>query len=692
VETEIGSRSTRAAEREIDPWHGPRRVIALLALVLGLLAAPDAAQAAGELDPTFDGDGKLTTDFGATEGVEGVAIQPDGKIVAAGTTVGGPDFALARYNPDGSLDPTFEGDGRVVTDFGGSDLGAAVAVQADGKIVVAGLTNAGASYADFALARYNQDGSLDPSFDGDGKVVTEFGGYDSAEGVVVQADGKIVAAGYHRGPTPESPGNFALARYNPDGSLDPTFDGDGRVLTDFGSHDLALDVALQADGNIVAAGFSIIGTTEFALARYKPDGSLDSSFEGDGKVLTDFATNADEAHSVAIQTNGKIVAAGFTRGLSSPDFALARYNNDGSLDSSFDGDGRVRTDFGTAEGSNDVAVQADGRIVVVGSLGPAGFPAWDFALARYSPSGSLDPSFDADGKARTDFASSGDRADGVAIQADGRIVAAGDSDGDFALARYIADSPQISINDVTKLEGNAGLTSFTFTVSLSRASSQTITVSYQTVDGTASAPSDYTALAPAPLTFSPGQTTKTVTVKVNGDVGVEPNETFFVRLSSPHNVTIADAFGKGTIGNDDLSASASCTITGTNHNDVLTGTSGNEVICGGRGDDQIYGFGGNDVLKGESGNDLLLGGIGYDLLIGDVGADDLRGEDGNDTLRGGDRDDTVDGGAGSDALFGDAGADSLNTQDGVSANDSADGGSDSDSCVFDSSDFVTSCP
>jgi serralysin len=285
----------------------------------------------------------------------------------------------------------------------------------------------------------------------------------------------------------------------------------------------------------------------------------------------------------------------------------------------------------------------------------------------------------------------------LARQPDGKLVVAGFSGSppsDFALARYLPGPapPEISISDVTRFEGNAGVTTFSFTVSLSSPSAEAITVARQTANGSASAPSDYTPLNPATFTFSPGQTTKTAIVKVKGDLAVEPNETFFVNLSNPTNATIADGSGQGTILNDDLSDSAPCTITGTNRNDVLTGTSGNDVICGGRGDDQIYGLDGNDVLKGESGNDLLVGGIGYDRLVGDGGTDDLQGEGGNDTLRGGDRDDTLNGGANSDALFGDAGADSLNTQDGVSANDSADGGTESDSCIFDTGDFVARCP
>jgi uncharacterized delta-60 repeat protein len=501
------------------------------------------------------------------------------------------------------------------------------------------------------------------------------------------------------------PRDFALARYNGDGSLDLTFGVGGKVVTDFGALEGAADIAIQADGKlvVVGTGTSTNSFQYFVLARYNANGVLDSSFGGgDGAVATGFSNLIDYASGVAIQADGKIVASGSACQCGNEiiyNFALARYNADGSLDASFDGDGKVVTDFGLDENAPDVEIQENGKIIAAGTFCCHSGDS-EFALARYEADGSLDPNFDFDGKVLTDFGGSAE-GHAVGIDANGKIVVAGrngsSSSGpfDFALARYTSNGttlPTISINDVRGLEGNAGRTVFAFTVSLSTASSQTITVSRQTADGTATAPGDYAALAPATITFSPGQTTKTTTVKVKGEVAIEPNETFFVNLSSPTGATIADGQGKGTILNDDLSGSAACTISGTNGNDVLNGTAGNDVICGGGGNDKIYGLDGADILKAGDGDDLLVGGNGYDLLVGDKGIDDLRGGNGNDTLRGGDQGDTLLGGGNSDALFGALGADSLNTQDGVSANDSADGGADSDSCTFDSGDFLTSCP
>ncbi len=197
-----------------------------------------------------------------------------------------------------------------------------MALQGDGKIVAVGAADFGTAGRDFALARYNANGSLDPSFSGDGMQTTDFGAYfDSATAVALQGDGKIVVVGIDF-----ASGDFALARYNPNGSLDPSFSGDGKQTTDFvfGGGDQAFDVAIQANGRIVAVGFARGGPTgeDFALARYNTNGSLDASFSGDGRKRTSFSDSASEgANGVALQGDGRIVAVGGGNG----EFALARY-------------------------------------------------------------------------------------------------------------------------------------------------------------------------------------------------------------------------------------------------------------------------------------------------------------------------------------------------------------------------------
>ena len=400
----------------------------------------------GQLDSTFGVDGRVTTPvLGALDEANSVAIQSDGKIVAAGRSQEGQHeyFALARYSADGSLDASFGGDGTVATSFLGGDTAAfSVAIQPDGKIVAAGEMSDPANFnrQQFALVRYNANGSRDTSFGGgDGKVTSNLSGSvsDRAQSVVVQPDGKIVVAGrsYENGPS------VGVIRYLADGSLDTSFSDDGKVTTP--GVDEGNSVALQSDGKIVVAGLHNTGTSDdFALVRYNTDGSLDTSFDGDGIVTTPVLASTDEAKSIAIQADGKIVAAGSSYNGSNRDFAVVRYNTDGSLDTTFDGDGKVTTAvLASWDDGYSVAIQADGRIVMAGaSLNGSNY---DFALVRYNADGSLDTTFDGDGKLTTPIGNNHDYAFSVAIQPDGRIVAAGSSNlgtifsgDDFALVRY----------------------------------------------------------------------------------------------------------------------------------------------------------------------------------------------------------------------------------------------------------------
>jgi uncharacterized delta-60 repeat protein len=403
----------------------------------------------GSLDPTFGTGGIVTTDFGTTaDQGYAVAMQSDGKIVMAGVVLGeiNTDFALARYNRDGSLDNTFDTNGMVITDFGSDrfDYGYAVVIQPDGKIIIAGESSVTANTSDFGLARYNPDGSLDSSFDTDGKVITDFGSDEQGHAITLQPDGRIVVAGHNGN---GSNYDFALARYNSDGSLDTSLDSDGKVITDFGSNsDLGSAVALQPDGKLVVAGTtlnSVSNSLDFALARYNEDGSLDTTFDVDGKVITNFVSNStDNGNAVALQADGKIVVAGFSYDGTNYDYALARYNIDGSLDISLDTDGKVTTDFdfGSVDQGEAIVLQPDGKIVVAGA-------SKGFALARYNPDGSLDSSFDADGKVSTNFGGSAFGYD-VTLQLDGKIIVAGYSwngGSDFALARYDATAAAIEV-------------------------------------------------------------------------------------------------------------------------------------------------------------------------------------------------------------------------------------------------------
>jgi uncharacterized delta-60 repeat protein len=375
--------------------------------------------------------------------------------------------SLDYHESTGLLDPDFGSNGIVTTDFANDEFGYAVALQPDGKILVAGYMDI--PFSDyFALARYNPDGSLDQSFSDDGKVITGFGNIDEAHAIVLQPDGKIILAG----DTSASPGipefDFALERYNPDGSLDKSFGSDGMVITDFyGGLDAANAITLQPDGKIIAAGVGESENCDFALARYNPDGSLDTSFGSDGKVTTDFSGEFDEVKDIVLQPDGKIVVIGFTGNISHEDFALARYNQDGSLDLNFNGNGKVRTNFGGTEYGFGVALQADGKIIVVGEKVLPYYHDYDsyWVLARYNPDGSLDPNFDGDGRVTTNFGNRAE-ADAVTLQSDGKIIVAGstekqDSIGSFGVARYNTDgSLDINFGDGGRLTTDIGSTSF----------------------------------------------------------------------------------------------------------------------------------------------------------------------------------------------------------------------------------------
>ncbi|MFF1594116.1 calcium-binding protein [Streptomyces sp. NPDC058286] len=651
-----------------------------------VLLCPGAALAApGDLDPSFGTGGKVTTDFGGFDGAQAMAVQADGKIIAAGDTVPSGStfhFALARYNTDGSLDTSFGTGGKVTTDF---DTGGAssVAIQADGKIVAAGNAGAVGSSSDFALARYNTDGSLDASFGTGGKVTTDFGGADGANGVALQADGKIIAAGL-------AVGDFGLARYNTDGSLDTGFGAGGKVTTGFDSGGAADDVALQADGKIVAAGSVGSPDGDFAVVRYNTDGSLDTGFGTGGKVTTDLGSRA-EARGVAIQADGKIVAAGSVG--TDGDFAVVRYNTDGSLDTGFGTGGKVTTNLGDHDIAQDVAVQANGQIVVAGQTGGGG-TAVNFALARYNTDGSLDTGFGTGGKVITDFGGF-DGATAVALQADGKIIAAGvnaipgdEASNDFALVRYEGGgTADVSVTktgpDTVSLGDQA---SYTVTVTNTSTTQSATTV---TLADSLSGPGQLLSATPSQGTCTTTATSAncalgTLAPGASATVTVTAEPTATGTLSDTATVSAAESDplpGNNTsTANTTVDNAHGCTITGTSAADNLVGTNRNDVICG---------LGGNDTINAGNGNDTIYGGSGNDVVDGGNSDDTVNGGPGNDTLNGGNGSDTLNGDQGNDTLSGDNGTDTVN---GGPGNDTINGGNGPDTCTTDPGDTVTNCP
>jgi len=424
-------------------------------LVFLLLALPAGGKAAeGELDPNFGINGIVSIDVnGLDDRAHAMAVQTDGKILLTGYSNNGSnyDIALLRYHSDGSLDTSFNATGSVTTDVATLNEAAySVAIQTDGKILVGGYSELN-YHAQMALLRYHSDGSLDTSFNATGIVTTDIGSsHEYGQGLTIQPDGKILLVGYSDN---GSDNDLALVRYNSDGSLDTSFNTTGIVTLDIGgSNDLGRSIALQTDGKILVAGYSnIAGNNDMALVRFNSDGSLDTSFNTTGIVTTNVGSG-DNAYSVAIQPDpdGKILLGGYSYIGNYSQVTLLRYNSDGSLDTSFNSAGIVTTDInGFYDYALSIAIQPDSKILV-GGYSDNGSKN-DMAVLRYNDDGSLDTSFDSDGIVTTNIGGLNDGAYSVALQPDGNILLAGYSNiagnYDVALVRYQGTS--ISAYSVT---------------------------------------------------------------------------------------------------------------------------------------------------------------------------------------------------------------------------------------------------
>jgi uncharacterized delta-60 repeat protein len=336
----------------------------------------------------------------------------------------------------GDLDPSFGGgDGMRTNDFGGAENGERILRISNGKIVQVGRTDTGGDY-DFAVARYNANGGRDTTFGGDGRVTTNFfDNEDEAYAVARYGDNKIVVAGAAENAAGDDH-HFALARFRSGGGLDTTFGGDGRVITPFPHEGYVYDLLVLPDGSIIAVGEdydSGVDVDEFALAKYKPNGRLDRSFSGDGKRITDFAGGGDGGWRV-LRQGDRLLVSGW--GMDGPepndyDIALARYRMNGRLDDSFSGDGKKLIDAT----SNDIDYAVgmvrveNGRIVLLT------YVADDVVLVRINPGGSPDSTFGGgDGIVIRDFGGS-ESVRGL-VRTGTKLVVAGNTDGEQGVWRF----------------------------------------------------------------------------------------------------------------------------------------------------------------------------------------------------------------------------------------------------------------
>ncbi|HRH59615.1 MAG TPA: Calx-beta domain-containing protein [Chitinophagaceae bacterium] len=515
----------------------------------------------GTLDSSFANQGtiidKRTLGWAYT-----VAIQNDGKIIAGGrgTLIGNSgSFVLYRYNTDGSNDSSFGINGMAETRFSVFAKALSLAIQSDGKILATGYVG-----SDIGIVRYQQNGLLDSSFGSNGISITDLGAGEYNYVMALQTDGKIVVTGFISANSHDDQRAF-VARFLSNDTLDDSFGNNGTVITEFNAQIEIKDIALQPDGKIITGGtYDPYLRARYCLARYLTNGILDSSFGNNGIAVSDFGERFGDGglYALALQKDGKIIGAGngdSPNSGSKTDMQMIRFNNDGSVDSGFGLGGRAFAVFGNTESAaNDVLVQQDGKIILAGYISYNFSDNTEFALARFSTTGSLDSSFGENGLQRTAITQSC-VAYSAALQKDGKIVLAGNVYVDeppagnyFGLARYNNDPTQISITKNIKVtEGNAGNIPATFRLALNNTSALPVKVKYKTVNGTAIAGTDYIADS-GMVTIKAGKTMAKITIDVIGNNMQEPNKKFYLQIGEPVNAELgALTIASCTIKNDD---------------------------------------------------------------------------------------------------------------------------------------------
>jgi uncharacterized delta-60 repeat protein len=403
----------------------------------------------GSADTSFGGSGVVITSLSAGNDQAYGAVEPGGALLLAGASVPDPSscltaFSLARYNAsDGSLDTNFNGTGILVQPVGSLFAEAkSVAIQADGKIVVVGDCGLDCgNYSGAALCRFNPDGTLDQGFGSGGKIVATGNG-SAANAVVIQPDGRIVIAG--SATDAQNNSDVLVARFLANGTLDTSLATTGRVTTVVGTNgSSAFGLALQSDGKIVVGTSCSLSGNDLAVLRYNSDGSLDSTWNGTGKMFTAVGSSGDTYTDLAIQADGKVVASGGSGFGSGAELSMFRCNTNGSLDDSFGSFGRVGTSVGLISIGYGLALQKDSRILQTGTTVASIGSKANVVVVRYNTNGTLDSTFGSGGEAITPIGLAYDYGIALAVQTDAKIVAGCHSQFGsfykFAVARFLTN-------------------------------------------------------------------------------------------------------------------------------------------------------------------------------------------------------------------------------------------------------------
>lgn len=408
----------------------------------------------GDLDATFNGNGVAIGNYTEdNNSADAMVVQADGKIVVAGGTgyASNIEIGVSRLNTDGTVDTTFGTDGVTLINSGWiKSFVYDMDVQPDGKIVLAGYRWNNET-GDFLMVRLNEDGSLDDSFGTNGIAIIDNGETEVAESFTILPDGKFIISGYVFD-------NFSMIRINHDGTVDTTFGNNGWVITEFGdSSSYSFVTTVNADGRIVLGGM-LLGFDnkyKYAAAAYNSDGSLDTSFGTDGKVILNVGNDNDFGIRLIQLEDGKILFGGHSYYGTNPlryELAVARLNSDGSMDTSYGNNGVFKSRFVTNGESYlaDMVLQADGKLVLTGPANESG--TYTFGITRATADGQLDTTFGDAGKVITYIDLNNSESFNISLQTDGKILVSGDTypagnTAQFFIARYLNDV-QMAVQDL----------------------------------------------------------------------------------------------------------------------------------------------------------------------------------------------------------------------------------------------------